>query len=96
MCICICILTSFLVRASHFRYEQASLEILQEIICSHLCLYIYLYNTLLFLTVQKIVEVQTGVTKFSQHNHKFWGYGYNNLCYNSHEKINFLNQSNAS
>ena len=54
MCICICILIPILVRASHFRYEQASLEILWEIICSHSCLDIHLYYTLLFTTVKHL------------------------------------------
>ena len=63
MCICICILTSFLVRASHFGYEQASLELLQEIICSHSCLNIFLYNALLFITVKIFVFV---LTKFGK------------------------------
>ena len=59
MCICICIPTSFLVRASHFGYEQASLEILREIICSHSCLNIFLYNALSFITVKYLVNTNT-------------------------------------
>ena len=38
-------------------------------------------------------EVLTRFTKFGQHKHKFWGYGYNDLCYNTHDIIIFYNQS---
>ena len=33
------------------------------------------------------------LTKFGQHKHKFWGYGYNDLCYSTHDKIIFSYQS---
>ena len=32
-------------------------------------------------------------TKFGQHKQKFWGSGYNDLCYNTHNIIIFLYQS---
>ena len=52
-------------------------------------------NTRLFIycadiskTSQKYFPVQTRVTKFVRHKDKFcWGYDYNNLCYNTHDKI---------
>ena len=50
MCICICISIPILVRASHFLYEQASFEILLEIIFCHACLDLHLNNALLFIT----------------------------------------------
>ena len=34
-----------------------------------------------------------GKTKFGQHKNKFWGYGYNDVCYNAHDKIIFHYQS---
>ena len=37
-------------------------------------------------------EVFTRFTKFGQHKHKFWGYGYNDLCYNTHYIIIFYYQ----
>ena len=45
MHVCVCI--PILARASHFEYEQASLEIFWEIPCSHDCLYIFLNNAVL-------------------------------------------------
>ena len=40
-----------------------------------------------------VLEVLTRFTKFGQHKHKFWGYGYNDLCYNTHDIIIFYYQS---
>ena len=38
-------------------------------------------------------EVLTRFTKFGQHKHKIWSYGYNDLCYNKHDMIIFYYQS---
>jgi hypothetical protein len=51
---CVLIFMPILVRASPFEYKQASLEIFWEILCSHSYLYIFLYNALIFITVEHV------------------------------------------
>ena len=69
-----------LARASHFGYEQASLEIFWEFISCLSLLNIFLYYTLLFTTVKELVKNKSfGVMA-----------EYKNLYYNSHDTIFFI------
>ena len=71
---------------------NSSAPVSREILYSHSCLNIFLYNALLFITVNLCFKVLTRFTKFDQHKHKFWGYGYNDLCYNTHNMIIFFSE----
>ena len=68
---CICIPTSFLVRASHYGYEQASLEIFREILYIHSCLSIFLYNELLLMTKTICVGCLPGLPNLVNANTNF-------------------------
>ena len=70
----------FQARASHFWNKHTSQEIFWEFIYCHSCLCtvdIFFYITLFFITVKN---------KFGQHNDKFWGYEYNDLCYKTRRR----------